>query len=410
MISLEDAREKILARVRHNASESVELSSSWGRVLAEDIYAAQDVPPADNSAMDGYAVRAADLKGAGKDSLSRLKLVGEVAAGSTYKTEVRASEAVCIMTGAPIPEGADAVVPVEYTRQDENLVSFWLAPHAGDNIRLAGEDIKQGDLVLHRGQPIAAAQLGILASLGLGRVEVVRRPRVAILATGDELLEVGEPATKQGIYNSNRYTLTAQVLDAGGEPVNMGIAPDNAEGLKQVIEKTKDCQILITSGGVSMGKYDLVQNVLKELGLELIFWKVAIKPGKPTLFGSWDGRLVFGLPGNPVASMVTFEEFIRPAIYKMSGRKQVMPTYIEAELTEDIKKKLGRKHLLRVSLSLDNGRYYAATTGPQGSGILSSMLGADGLLIMPEDLDFIRAGEKVTVQLLNKSVVGARNV
>jgi molybdopterin molybdotransferase len=408
VIPLEQARQEVLAKVVTMPEETVDILSGWGRVLAEDVYASRNVPPVDNSAMDGYAVRSVDLKRAGKDRPQNLKLVGEIAAGAAAGMVVRAKEAVSIMTGAPVPKGADAIVPVEYTRRSGNQVSIWLEPRPGENIRRAGEDIKQGNLVLHQGQPLAAAQLGILASLGRSQVKVAQRPRVAIVATGNELQEVGEPAEEHRIYNSNSYTLAAQVLDAGGEPLNLGIAPDNAEELKQMIAQTQDCQLLITSGGVSMGKYDLVQRVLKELGLEVAFWKVAIKPGMPTLFGRWRGRLVFGLPGNPVASMVTFEEFIRPAIYKMLGRKDVEPVYVEAILTEDIKKKRGRKHLLRVGLELKDGRYYAATTGPQGAGILSSMLGADGLLIAPEDREHIKAGERVAVQLLNTGVTGAR--
>jgi molybdopterin molybdotransferase len=387
----------------------VDLLSSWGRVLAEDVCAVRDVPAVDNSAMDGYAVRAADLKKAGEDNPLSLTVVGEIAAGAAARVKVGAGEAVSIMTGAPVPPGADAIVPVEYTKQEGNRVNIWLAPKPGDHIRRTGEDIKRGSRVLQKGQPLAAAQLGILASLGLNRVEVVQRPRVAIVSTGSELQEIGEPAQEARVYNSNSYTLAAQVLDAGGEPVNLGIAPDNAADLEQIIGETQDCQILVTSGGVSMGKYDLVQDVLKGLGFELVFWKVAIKPGMPTLFGTWRGRLGFGLPGNPVASMVTFEEFIRPAIYKMLGRRDVMPAQIEAILTEDIRKKVGRKQLLRVKLSLQEGRYYAATTGPQGTGILSSMLGADGLLLVPEDKAYIEAGERVVIQLLNKNVTGTRN-
>ncbi len=408
MISLEQAREKVLDRAKPLAPEEVELLFSWRRVLAADIYAGHNVPPVDNSAMDGYAVRSVDLKDAGPDTPVRLKVVGEVAAGSAYTAVLGAGEAVSIMTGSPIPKGADAIVPVEYTNQAENRVSLYLRPHPGDHIRQAGEDLKQGNLILQKGQTIAAAQLGILASLGISRVKVVKRPRIAILATGSELQALGASAQENHIYNSNSYTLTAQALDAGGEPLNLGIAADDIAELEQILAKTQDCQILITSGGVSMGKYDLMQEVLKGLGMELVFWKVAIKPGKPILFGRWDEKLVFGLPGNPVASMVTFEEFIRPTIYKMLGKKQILPDYIEAISTEDIKKKLGRKHLLRVSLTLKEGRFYATTTGQQGSGMLSSMSGADGLMIIPEDSAGINAGEKVTVQLLNKSVVGTR--
>ncbi len=409
MISLEAAREKVLARLKPLASEEVDILSGWGRVLAQDVYAGQNVPPVDNSAMDGYAVRAVDLKGAGPETPLSLKVVGEVAAGTAYTAMLREGEAVSIMTGAPIPEGADTIVPVEYTKQAENRVRLYLSPNPGDHIRRAGEDLRQGGLVLHKGQTVAAAQLGILAALGLGRIKVTKRPRIAILATGNELQAVGEPPQENRIYNSNSYTLTAQVLDAGGEPLSLGIAPDDIAKLKQVLAKTQACQILITSGGVSMGKYDLMQAALKALGMELIFWKIAIKPGMPTLFGRWDEKIVFGLPGNPVASMVTFEEFIRPAIYKMLGRKQVMPDYIEATSAETIKKKQGRKNLVRVTLTLKDGRYYATPAGQQGAGMLSSMLGADGLMILHEDSAGITAGETATVQLLNKSVVGTGN-
>jgi molybdopterin molybdotransferase len=410
MISLELAREKILENAEPLSSEEVDLMSAWGRVLASDVYAGHNVPPNDNSAMDGYAVRAVDLKKAGPDNPLTLKVVGEVAAGTAYTAVLQKGEAVSIMTGAPVPKGADSIVPVEYTRQTENQVSLYISPRSGDHIRRAGEDLKQGNLILHKGQSIAAAQLGILASLGLSRVTVVKRPRIAILATGNELQAVGEPALEYRIYNSNSYTLTAQVLDAGAEPVNLGIAPDNIAKLKQILSKADNCQILITSGGVSMGKYDLMQAVFKDLGMELVFWKVAIKPGKPSLFGRCDKRLVFGLPGNPVASMVTFEAFIRPAIYKLLGKKQVLPDYITAIATENIKKKPGRKHLVRVMLTQKDGRYYATTTGQQGSGMLSSMLGAAGLMIIPADSAGIAAGETATVQLLNIGVVGTKNV
>jgi molybdopterin molybdotransferase len=390
-------------------AEDIDLLSCFGRTLAEDIYASRNVPALNNSAMDGYAVRAADLWGASKEHHISLKLAGEIAAGTVVEAEAGAGQAMSIMTGAPVPRGADTIVPVEYAKENGEQVSIWLEPKTGDHIRQIGEDVKQGSLVLAKGQPLAAAQLGMLASLGQKRVNVAQRPRVAIVSTGNEIQEVGEEVSEHFVYKSNSYSLAAQVLDAGGEPLSLGIAPDDNQKLGQIIAATQDCQLLITTGGISMGKYDLVQEVLKTLGVELVFWKVAIKPGMPTLFGVWQGRLVFGLPGNPVACMITFEQFIRPAIYKLLGRDNIKPIYVNAILSESIKKKPGRVHLLRVTLNLKNGQYYASINGPQGTGILSSMLGADGLLMIPADRENVNEGEQLTVQLLPRSVTGFRN-
>ncbi len=411
MISLEKAKELILAQVKEEMpSEDCDISSAWLRTLACDIYADLDVPGIDNSAMDGYAVKKDDLKEASRQHPVRLRLIGEIAAGADNEQNLQSGEAISIMTGAAIPPGADSVTPIEHTDLEGDYVNFYLEPKSGEHIRLAGDDISRGKRVLNKGAQLSAAHIGLLAACGKRKVPVIKQPLVGIIATGDELTEPGAPLKTNRIYNSNSYSLIAQTMSAGAKPVYLGIASDNKEGLAGIINKSRDCQILLTSGGVSMGKYDLVQEALCSLGFRRIFWKVAIKPGMPTLFGLWENRLVFGLPGNPVASMVTFEHFIRPLIYKMLGRKDTTDVFVQAIATEDIKNKPGRRKYLRVQLEYKKGNYYASATGAQGSGMLSSMLGADGLMIIPENVEYIMAGQEVKVRLLCKTVTGGGGI
>ncbi len=401
MISFEEAQAAVSAEVSSGtASEEIDLLSAQDRVLAEDIVALFDVPPKDCSAMDGFAVMADDIMQAREELPITLRLVGEIAAGQTAPAKLWEGEAVQIMTGAPVPDGTEVVVPIENTIVHTDRVNILRQLPGGKNIRLRGEDVKKGEVVLKKGAWLRSTEIALLACLGYNKVNVKCRPKVAVLATGDELLEPGQPRQEGKIYSSNHYALAAQVRHAGGEPVLLGIANDTRAGLKKLLARGLEYPILITSGGVSVGKYDLVKDVLEELGLETKFWKVAIKPGKPTLFGTYNKRLVFGLPGYPVATMLCFEHFIRPSIAQIMGA-DYSPVQFEALLEEDLRCKPGRKKFLRARLRVKEGRHYVSSLKTQGSAVLSALSQADCLIIAPLETAFLAAGDKVTVQLLD---------
>ena len=404
MLTVEEALEKVLALVSPLGPEEKPILQALGQVLAEDINSPLDVPPADNAAMDGYAVRAEDTPGAGKEGARLLRVVGEVAAGSMPVGGVGPGTAFRIMTGAPLPPGADAVVPFEdtdeATRKDLAQIVILKEARAGWNIRRRGEDVAWGKLVLSQGTELSPAHIGLLASLGLSRVPVIRRPVVAILSTGDELVEPGQPLTPGKIYNTNAYSLASQVTAAGGIPCLLGIARDEEKELEAKIEAGLEADLLITSGGVSRGDYDMVKGVLARKG-KVGFHQVRMKPGKPLAFGAFarGKRLVphLGLPGNPVSVMITFELFARPAMAKMLGRKALHPPARFAILEETVKNTDGRRVYARVKLREAAGKLYARLSGPQGSGILSSLAGADGLAIIPEDVPQVGRGDEVQV-------------
>jgi molybdopterin molybdotransferase len=413
LISVDEALAEILSHVRTLEPERVPILDAMGRVLAEEVVSDIDIPPFDNSAMDGYAVRSADVAGATPQTPVRLVVIGSVAAGYLAGTHMEAGTAVRIMTGAPLPDGADAIVPYEDTSDfdrpkeerlavpaDEIEVRQAVGPR--DHVRPAGEDIRQGELVLAPGRVIRPQEIGVLASLGHETVLVHRQPRVAILATGDELLEVSEPLEPGKIRNSNEYTNAALVTRAGGIPVRLGIARDTRADLTAKIRSglEQGADLFLTSGGVSVGDYDVVKDVLGTEG-QMQFWQVRMKPGKPLAFGLLPGNVpLIGLPGNPVSAMVSFEQFARPAILKMLGHVDLAMPTIKAILDEPVTNS-GRRGFVRVIVTRREDGYHARTTGEQGSGVLTSMAKANGLAIVHEDIYQVEAGSEITVQMLD---------
>jgi len=416
MISVEEAFEKILSHVEVLEPERKPILNCLGQVLAEDVYSTIDIPPLDNSAMDGYALRAEDTRGAGETSPRYLAVVGEVAAGSMPTKEVRPGTAIRIMTGAPLPEGADAVVQFENTDEvnrkssggDLSQIGILCQAKKELNVRGRGEDIAKGNLILKKGKVLRPQEIGVLASLGRSTALVIRRPIVAILATGDELVGVDQPLAPSKIHDSNNYTIAAEVSRYGGIPKILGIGRDSVQSLTEKIDEGLDADMLITSGGVSKGDYDIVKDVLAEHG-EVGFWTVCMKPGKPLAFGVMKkveggrkGKVPhLGLPGNPVSSMITFEQFARPAILKMLGKKILAKPAIRAIIEDDVVDTDGRRLFARVNVTKRGGQYYASVTGPQGSGILTSMAKANGLAVIPESSKGVKAGDMVEVQMLD---------
>lgn len=417
MISVEEALEQILSCVEVLEPQQKPILECLGQVLAEDVYSAIDVPPLDNSAMDGYAVRAEDTKGATDSSPRYLTVIGELAAGSVPAREVTSGMAIRIMTGAPMPEGADTVVQFEDTDEvkrrssaaDLAQIGILCQVKKGLNVRRRAEDIGRGDLVLAKGRPLRPQEIGLLASLGRPTALVIRRAVVAVLATGDELIAVDQPLAPGKIHDSNTYTTAAEVSRYGGIPRILGIGRDSVRSLTEKIDCGLDADMLITSGGVSKGDYDMVKDVLAEHG-EISFWTVCMKPGKPLAFGTMTRRSEggrerkvphLGLPGNPVSSMITFEQFARPAILKMMGYRNLAKPTIRAIIEDEVANSDGRRIFARVVVTRRDGRYYARLTGPQGSGILTSMVQANGLAVIPEDIKGVKPGDMVDVQMLD---------
>lgn len=406
MITIEEARALVLAEASPLPSESRVLSEALGSVLAQGVTAPHDVPPFDNSAMDGYAVRAIDTTRAA-DSPVTLKVVDTVAAGGLSRVEVGSGTAVKIMTGAPLPGGADAVVEVESTEPLDGAVVVLRRLATGENLRRAGEDVRSGTAVLAAGDLVGPAEIGLAASLGFPTLEVHRRPRVAIVATGSELVEVDQELALGQIRNSNSYTMEAQCRQLGIEAERLGIAPDEYEATRSLLERGMTYDVLITSGGVSVGEFDFVKEVQDDLGVERRLWRVAMKPGKPVVFGVRGGCLVFGVPGNPVAAMVSFELFIRPALLRLMGHRKVLRPVYRAVMQEDLVNRHGRVHVVRVRAWREGNTWYASSTGPQGSGILKSMVNADGLVFVPADTAGISAGDTVDMTLLREQAAEA---
>ncbi|MCY3945684.1 MAG: molybdopterin molybdotransferase MoeA [Anaerolineaceae bacterium] len=408
MLSVDEALQRILQDLQPLPAEAIGLDCGLERVLARDLYASINLPPFANSSMDGYALRAADLEGASPENPVRLAVVMDIPAGTSPERPVGAGEAARIMTGAPLPDGADAVVPVEQT--DANWTReapATLAPtlrvmttlQAGDYVRPVGENVRAGQRVLAAGTRLRPQHLGMLAALGHAEVSVYRQPRVAIVSSGDEIIDVGETLAPGQIYDVNSYTIEGLVRELGGIPLRQPVAGDDLQQVRAMFDTAlgQDPDLIISTAGVSVGAHDLVRDVLEELG-ELNFWRVNMRPGKPLAWGRVRGLPFFGLPGNPVSAMVTFQVFVRPALQRLTGQVHDLQA-ARATVCEDIESD-GRRSFLRVALERRDGRLLARSTGTQSSGALISMVLADGLLIVPEGVTQVAAGTELEVLLL----------
>ena len=398
MFTVEQAQNLILARIVREASpEMVSITRALDRVLAEDARAPFDVPPTDNSAVDGYAVTSADIPAAGRRDLA---VIADLPAGSVFDGGLGAGQTIRIMTGAPMPAGADTVFPQEEVERFGDRVRVG-AIAKGANVRRRGEDIEAGTIVIERGTVLRPQEIGLLTSLGQCQILVRRRPRVALLSTGDEVVEPGAARKPGQIYDANRFTLRGSVERSGGEVIDLGIVGDDRERLRErLTEASRVADFVVSSGGVSVGVYDLVKAVLGEIGT-IEFWQVAMQPGRPLAFGAIGGAHFFGLPGNPVASMLAFRLFVRPALLLAAGRRRLFPDAWEARATEPMRKKQGRREFKRGILRFHDGAWDVRTTGPQGSGILSSMVAGNCLIVLEEDRGDVAAGEMVRVEPLD---------
>lgn len=402
-----EAAQSILAEARRQPALRIPLDDALGSVLAEDVVSPIDVPAWTNSAMDGYAARAADVRGATETHPVRLRVIEHLPAGRFPSHPIGPGECARIFTGAPLPEGSDSVIRQEDTDGGAETVTILKDRDVGVNLRRAGEDIPKGAQVLAAGSELGPAHLGVLASLAVAHPLVYRRPRVAILGSGDEIVDVDQPEeilSGRKIASSNTHTLVAMVREAGGEPINLGIAADTRESLKEHLTSALNCDLLITSAGISVGEHDFVREVLELLGGELRFWKLRMRPGAPVGFGLLGEMPWIGLPGNPVSTMVTFELFARPAIRKMMGQNLPYRRSVPVRLTEPIKVKPRLQHFLRGVVGEAGGELVARLTGPQGSGILTSMIQANALLVVPEGQFETPAGATVRALMLNDPV------
>lgn len=401
MIDFEDAKKKILSLTKVLKSETIGLEKALGRVLAEDIKAKEPIPPFSKSTMDGYAVKAEDLQSVNDENPVLLDVIADLPAGKVSRAKLKTGQAIRIMTGAPIPEGADSVIMVEHTEKKGGKVLIKRRVDEGNHIGQIGEDVKKGELILQKGENIGPAEMGMLASLGFGKVKVVRKPVVAIIPTGDELIEPGAKSKPGKIRNSNAYGLFGLVLKAGADPKYLGIAPDKKAALRKKISSAKKADIVVLSGGVSVGDYDLVKDQLKSFGVKPVFWQVLIKPGKPVFFGVRKHQLVFGLPGNPVSTMLTFELFVKLSIDRLLGRKQIGLRQGKAILLENLSLKPGRRQFLRGLLD-QNGLVLQVQPFPfQKSGVLKSMVKSNALIVVPPEIEVMEKGEEVEVLYLD---------
>ncbi|MBO0782788.1 MAG: molybdopterin molybdotransferase MoeA, partial [Ktedonobacteraceae bacterium] len=399
MLSVEEALEQILATITPLEVIQVPLTEAVGLVLAQDIIAQDDIPPFANSAMDGFALISTDSRPRDGQP-ARLRIVGGVAAGYVAEQAVEPGTAMRIMTGAPVPPGADSVIQVELTRVEEDQVEIEQEVAPGNNVRPAGEDMRKGQIVIRQGSEIGAWEIGILATLGYASVSVIRRPRIAILGTGDEVIDVDQPLQPGKIRDSNSYLLEAVVRKAGGEPLRLGVARDTVESLREKFSVAMQADLILTSGGVSVGDFDLVKDIMREQG-SVDFWRINMRPGKPVAFGRIGTVPLLGLPGNPVSTAVTFELFARPLIRKLLGHTRLLRQLVEVMVEDGIGERVGRRHYVRARVEWRAGQLVAYTTGNQGSNIMTSLLDANAFIVVPEGGTEIKAGAKAQAMLLD---------
>ncbi len=400
MTPLEEVKQIIMSSISITSEEIINIQDAYGRVVSNDIYSNIDVPDCNNSAMDGYAINYAITADASKHNPLSFNVIGELKAGDFSQFTETSHSALRIMTGAPVPDVFNAVIPVEYTEEKNERVTIYKSLEKFENVRFKGEDLQSDDIIFPRGTRLFSAEIGLLASLNISKIAVYRKPTIGILSTGDEIIEIGETVSHPGmVRNSNYYTLHADITVAGAEPYYLGIISDSYDDLYDTISKALHYDMVITTGGVSMGKYDLVGDVLLDLGVDVKVTKVKMKPGKPLIFGTKNKTLIFSLPGNPVSTMIAFNQFIRPALLKSMGAHKVNLPEVTAIVEEDIKKKPDRVHFLRGVFRIENGKFFVKTTGNQGSGILSSMSKSNCLIIIPENTSFVNVGDTVTIQL-----------
>ena len=404
LIEISEARERVLERCTPLGAEAVGLRHALGRVLAEDVSSGDDIPAFDNSAMDGFAVRAADTRGATSTAPAKLRVVDESRAGAPAASGLAEGEAIAISTGAMLPHGADAVVRVEDTLPRDGRVEVAVEVDPGRDVRRAGDDVRAGDPVLTTGSILGPAEVGVLASIGHPTVRCARRPQLAVITTGDELLDPSEPLRPGGVRNANAYSVPALAERSGAEVVAIEVAPDERAATTGALERALAADLVVVCGGVSVGEHDHVRAAFAELGVEQVFWGVALRPGKPTWFGVQaggpeEGSLVFGLPGNPVSAMVTFIIFVRPAIGSLLGAA-IETRRTTAILDQPYDKRPGRAHAVRCTLELHDDGWHARPTGEQASHVLTSMLGAEALAILPTASGAAAAGDRVEIELL----------
>jgi molybdopterin molybdotransferase len=402
-VSVSEAQKIVLSSVSPLTSENVSIMEAYNRVLHQDIISDVMIPSVDDSAMDGYAIIADDTRGASKDTPRKLKITGEIqAGGSIIGKEVSKGTAIRIMTGAPIPTGADSVIQFEDTEEEAGYVKIFRETVKHNNCRSAGENINKGDKVLQKGDRLRSADVGILASLNYKAVRVYKQPAVSIISTGDELADIDEESQSGQIRNVNVYTLYSEVKKYGGLPQYVGIAKDTLKDTKEIFLKALKSDVVISTGGVSMGKYDFVKKIYSDLNIEIQFEWVNVKPGRPCTFAKKDNKLVFGLPGNPVPTLTSFIQFVRPALLRLMGAKRITKPVVNALLEEDIDKQSAKVHLLlRGYFTIKNNEFYVSPTGNQKPSVLRSMSDANCLIVIPENITKVKAGDKVSIQLIH---------
>ena len=403
MVSVTEALKHILDDVSPLSLEKVLLLNALGRVLGEDISAYRDIPPHNHSAMDGYVIRSIDSLLATPDVPVRLRVIGEIPAGVMPQKGLSSGETAQIMTGAILPPCGDTIIRKEDVKREGEWISVFSSYPPGYDVRMAGSDAHCGDVVVQKGQVLGPAEIGMIAAAGRSFVFVYQRPTVAVISTGNELVDVDQSPSSWEIINVNGYAGIAHISECGAIPVYLGIARDNKEDIARLFQAASRADVILSSGGVSLGNYDFVKDVVIDSGNSLHFWQVAMKPGKPLAYGRVYGKIFFGLPGNPVSSMISFEQFVRPALLKMMGHTCLFRRTIRAVVEEDIQKKEGMTHFIRARIECCGGRYRVLPTGGHNANMLKSMVGANGLIVLPENATTLKKGDEATIQLLDHS-------